>query len=101
MDLESKKIKLRVKGVPVAVSRTIYRSKYGATVKTKQGVFSIRLPATMDIKALEQWYRMNKAKNYTEFYKALSMTSLPMFNIMYADKYDTIFLYQQWQNAAA
>jgi acyl-homoserine-lactone acylase len=38
-------------------------------------------PATMDIKALEEWYRMNKAKNFTEFYHALSMTSLPMFNI--------------------
>jgi acyl-homoserine-lactone acylase len=34
---------------------------------------------------------MNKAKNFTEFYKAVSMTSLPMFNIMYADRYDTIF----------
>jgi acyl-homoserine-lactone acylase len=34
---------------------------------------------------------MNKAKNFTEFYRALSMTSLPMFNIMYADRYDTIF----------
>jgi acyl-homoserine-lactone acylase len=89
--LESKRIKLHVKGVPVGIGRTIYWSKYGATVKTKQGVFSIRLPATMDIKALEQWYRMNKAKNYTEFYKAISMTSLPMFNIMYADRYDTIF----------
>ncbi len=91
VNLESNKIKLHVKGAPVAVTRTIYWSKYGATVKTRQGVFSIRLPATMDIKALEQWYRMNKAKNYTEFYKALSMTSLPMFNIMYADRYDTIF----------
>ena len=51
----------------------------------------MRLPATMDIRAMEEWYRMNKAKNFTEFYKALSMTSLPMFNIMYADRYDTIF----------
>ncbi|HET9279770.1 MAG TPA: penicillin acylase family protein, partial [Flavitalea sp.] len=91
VNLESNKIKLHVKGVPVAANRTIYWSKYGATVKTKQGVFSIRLPATMDIKALEQWYRMNKARNYTEFYSALRMTSLPMFNIMYADRYDTIF----------
>ena len=91
VNLESNKIKLHVKGVPVAANRTIYWSRYGATVKTKQGVFSIRLPATMDIKALEQWYRMNKARNYTEFYKALRMTSLPMFNIMYADRYDTIF----------
>lgn len=91
LNLEIKKITLDIKGVPVPIGRNIYWSTYGATVKTKQGVFSIRLPATMDIKALEQWYRMNKAKNYTEFYKAISMTSLPMFNIIYADRYDTIF----------
>ena len=59
--------------------------------KTDKGVFALRVPATMDIKALEEWYRMNKAKNFTEFYKAVSITSLPMFNIMYADRYDTIF----------
>lgn len=91
VDLESKKIKLNVKGVPFKIRKKVYWSKYGATVKTKKGVFSLRLPANMDIKALEEWYRMNKARNFTEFYKALSMTSLPMFNIMYADRYDTIF----------
>jgi acyl-homoserine-lactone acylase len=89
--LETKKIKLRVKGIPVTIGKKVYWSKYGATVKTKKGVFSLRLPANMDIRALEQWYRMNKARNFTEFYKALGMTSLPMFNIMYADRYDTIF----------
>ncbi len=90
-DLEENKAKLKVKGIPVTIGKKIYWSKYGATVKTDKGVFSMRVPATMDIKALEEWYRMNKAKNFTEFYKALSMTSLPMFNIMYADRYDTIF----------
>lgn len=90
-DLEKKKIKLHVKGVPVAIGKTVYWSKYGATVKTKNGVFAMRLPANMDCKLLEEWYRMNKARNFTEFYKALSMTSLPMFNIMYADRFDTIF----------
>ena len=91
VDLEVNNAKLKVKGVPVTIGKKIYWSKYGATVKTSKGVFSIRLPANMDIKALEQWYRMNKARNFTEFYKAISMTSLPMFNIMYADRYDTIF----------
>lgn len=89
--LEEDKAKLKVKGIPVTIGKKIWWSKYGATVKTDKGVFSLRVPATMDIKALEQWYRMNKAKNFTEFYKALSMTSLPMFNITYADRYDTIF----------
>jgi acyl-homoserine-lactone acylase len=91
INLEEKKAKLKVKGIPITIGKKVYWSKYGATVKTKNGVFSIRLPANMDIKALEQWYRMNKARNFTEFYKALSMTSLPMFNIMYADRNDTIF----------
>jgi acyl-homoserine-lactone acylase len=91
VNLEENKAKLHVKGVPITVSKKIYWSKYGATMKTAKGVFSIRIPATMDIKALEEWYRMNKAKNFTEFYKAVSMISLPMFNIMYADRYDTIF----------
>ncbi len=89
--LEVKKARLKIKGVPVTVSKKVYWSRYGATVKTTKGVFSMRLPANMDCKALEQWYRMNKSKNFTEFYQALSMTSLPMFNIIYADRYDTIF----------
>jgi acyl-homoserine-lactone acylase len=91
LNLEENKVKLHVKGIPVAIGKKIYWSKYGATLKTDKGVFAIRLPATMDIKALEEWYRMNKARNFTEFYKAVSMTSLPMFNIMYADRFDTIF----------
>lgn len=91
LNLEVKKVKLKVKGIPVTVSKKTYWSKYGATVKTKKGVFAMRLPANMDCKAMEEWYRMNKASNFTEFYKALSMTSLPMFNIVYADRYDTIF----------
>ncbi|MBL7749307.1 MAG: penicillin acylase family protein, partial [Chitinophagaceae bacterium] len=91
VNLEEDKAKLKVNGIPVTIGKKIWWSKYGATVKTDKGVFSMRVPATMDIKALEQWYRMNKAKNFDEFYKALSMTSLPMFNITYADRYDTIF----------
>ena len=90
-ELEVRKARMKIKGIPIAVSKKVYWSKYGATVKTKNGVFSMRLPANMDCKALEEWYRMNKARNYTEFYKAVSMTSLPMFNIVYADRYDTIF----------
>lgn len=91
INLEKNKARLKVKGIPITIGKKIYWSKYGATLKTDKGVFSIRLPATMDIKALEEWYRMNKAKNFTEFYNAVSMMSLPMFNIMYADRYDTIF----------
>jgi acyl-homoserine-lactone acylase len=91
VNLEKKIIKLKIKGVPINIKRNVYWSKYGATMKNKQGFFSMRLGANMEIRALEQWYKMNKAKNFTEFYAAISTQGLSMFNIMYADRYDTIF----------
>ena len=91
VDLEVKKIKLKIKGIPLNIKRNIYWSKYGATMKNKQGFFSLRLGANMKIGVLQQWYEMDKARNYTEFYAALKKQQLSMFNIMYADKYDTIF----------
>jgi len=91
VDLEVKTIKLKIKGIPINVKRKIYWSKYGATMKNDQGFFSMRLGANMKIGVLDQWYQMNKAKNFTEFYAALNRQELSMFNIMYADRYDTIF----------
>jgi acyl-homoserine-lactone acylase len=91
VNLEVKTIKLKIKGIPINIKRKVYWSKYGATMKNKQGFFSIRLGANMKIGVLDQWYQMNKAKNFTEFYTALSRQELSMFNIMYADKHDTIF----------
>ncbi|MEP6712110.1 MAG: penicillin acylase family protein [Ferruginibacter sp.] len=91
INLEVKTIKLKIKGIPVTIKRKVYWSKYGATMKNKQGFFSIRLGANMKIGVLEQWYQMDKTKNFTEFYAALGKQELSMFNIMYADNRDTVF----------
>ena len=90
-NLEVKTIKLSIKGIPIKIKRKVYWSKYGATMKNKTGFYSLRLGANMKIGVLDQWYQMDKAKNYTEFYTALGKQELSMFNIMYADKHDTIF----------
>jgi len=89
--LEKRKVNLHIRGIPVAIGKTIYWSRYGATVRTKQGFFSLRLMANQGITAMEQWWRMNKARNFSEFHAALSTQGLPMFNIVYADRQDTIF----------
>jgi len=93
LTLEEKQVKLHAKviGIPVTVKRKIYWSKYGPTVITGKGTFSIRTGPLFDIRALEEWYRMNKATNFTSFYKALKMEALPGYNVMYADRFDTIF----------
>ncbi|MEP7163968.1 MAG: penicillin acylase family protein [Ferruginibacter sp.] len=91
--LEEKQVKLHAKviGIPVTVKRKVYWSKYGPTVITDKGTFSIRTAPLFDIRALEEWYRMNKATNFSSFYKALKMEALPGYNVMYADRFDTIF----------
>jgi len=91
--LEKFKAKLTFKflGINIPISKKFYRSIYGPTLKNKTGVYSVRTPSTTNINALEQWWRMNKATNFTEFYKALEMKALPGYNIGYADRNDTIF----------
>ncbi len=92
VDLEKTKVKLRIKtklGI-IPVGKTAYWSKYGATLKNDKGFFSIRLGANMDIRGVEQWYRMNKSRNFGEFYKAMEMTAIPGFNTFFTST-DTIF----------
>jgi acyl-homoserine-lactone acylase len=93
VDLEERTVKLKVhiKGINIPIKKKAYWSKYGATIKTPKGVFSIRYGANQDIRGMEEWYRMDKARNFSEFYKAMEMVAIPMFNTVYADKYDTIF----------
>ena len=91
--LEEKNVplKVKVKGVNVGVRRKAYWSKYGPTMITERGTFSLRMPALMEIRGMEQWYRYNKAKNFTEFKAALNMAAIPGYNIVYADRFDTIY----------
>jgi acyl-homoserine-lactone acylase len=89
--LESRKIKLKVKGIPVKVGKDALWSKYGPTIRNGKGTFSLRFTANMDIRGMEQWWRMGKSNSFSSFYEAISMQALPLFNIVYADKFDTIF----------
>ena len=92
LSLEKRKIKLKIKGIPFPIYKTVYTSIYGPTVATPEGkFFSMRLPSLMDAGALQQWYAMNRATNYTSFKAAINQNHLAMFNIMYADKRDTIY----------
>ena len=92
-DLEKHKAKITIKilGIPIKINRKYYKSIYGPTLKNKSGYYSIRTPTLFNIKALEQWWNMGKAKNFSEFYDAYKMKQIPGFNVGYADRYDTIF----------
>lgn len=93
LELEESTIKLKMKvpGFNLHVKRKAYWSIYGPTLVTSRGVFSIRTAGIMDIRGLEQWYWMGKAENFSTFRGALAMEALPGYNLVYADRYDTIY----------
>jgi acyl-homoserine-lactone acylase len=91
--LETKRAKAYIKilGISIKIGRKFYKSIYGPTLKNKSGFYSVRTPSLYNIKSLEQWWKMNKAKSFSEFYKIIKTRNLPGYNIGYADKNDTIF----------
>ncbi|MDB5281398.1 MAG: peptidase penicillin amidase, partial [Bacteroidota bacterium] len=75
------------------VKKMTYWSKYGATLKSgkSDNFYAVRFPANTTIKTGEQLYRMNKAKNYKDYWEALRIHAVTLFNIVYADKENNIF----------
>ncbi len=94
LDLEVREVPLKVKilfGLKLGVKRKAYWSRYGPVVKNDKGAYAFHLGALEDLRGPEQWYRMNKARNWEEFKSALDMVAIPGFNIVYADREDNIY----------
>lgn len=85
------KLKVKVPGFNLHMKKKAYWSIYGPTVVTSKGVFAIRTAGLMDIRGLEQWFWMNKAKSFKQFKSALKMEALPGYNVVYGDRFDTIY----------
>jgi acyl-homoserine-lactone acylase len=88
LELEKRKAKLRVKilGLPIPISKTYYNSVYGPTLKNENGYFAISFTANQNLKAIQQWYEMTKTQNLEEFKSVISRLDLPDFNVVYADR---------------
>jgi acyl-homoserine-lactone acylase len=93
-ELEKRPVWLKVKlakGIVFPVKRMTYWSIYGATLESPNGNFyALKLPANERVRVGEQWYRMDKATSFEEFYAAMKMESISMFNVIYADKDDNV-----------
>jgi acyl-homoserine-lactone acylase len=94
LELEERIVWLKVRLwdlITLPVPKKVWKSIYGPTLVTEQGAFAFRIGALERIGAPEQWWRMNKARNFSEWKVAMSTMQLTNFNTVYADKYDTIF----------
>lgn len=70
----------------ITVHKPVYWSEHGPVMKTDAGAWAIRYAGIgRALRAGEQWYRMNKARNIAEWKTAMSMQAIPMFNTVYAE----------------
>lgn len=73
------------------VTRETLWSAYGPVVRGPEGTFALRAAGLGDVGAVEQWYRMNKARGLDEWKQAVRAQALPMFNCGYADASGNIY----------
>ena len=83
--------KLKIGKIKIGISKKIRYCEYGPVFQSKHGWYALRFPGAMDLRATEQWFRMNKATNFQQFEAALKMEAIPLFNITYADVNGNIF----------
>lgn len=91
--MEVRRVPLRVKFGPfiIPLRRKALWSVYGPVWEAENGTFALRFPAMFNLRTPETWFRMNKATNFSEWKDALDDVGLTHFNIVYGDRYDTIY----------
>lgn len=88
-DLESSTVSLPVNlfhGFVWKATKEVLYSIHGPVIRRPHGVYAIRYAGYGDIRQVEEWYRMGKAKNLAEFDSAMAMQAIPSFNVGYADR---------------
>lgn len=68
------------------VSRPIYRSVHGPVFRTDDGYMAVAFANDGDIRAVEQWRRMNMARTYEDWRAAMNMLAIPSFNVIFATR---------------
>jgi acyl-homoserine-lactone acylase len=78
----------------LTVHKPVYWSAHGPVMKTDQGAWAIRYAGIgRALRSGEQWFRMNKARDFGEWKQAMGMQAIPMFNTVYADREHIFYVY--------
>jgi acyl-homoserine lactone acylase PvdQ len=92
LEVRKEPIKVKLFG-PISINsnQEFLWSVYGPVVRRPHGTYAIRYAGMGNVRQVEQWYRMNKAKTLDEWLDAMRIMSIPMFNFGYADAKGNIY----------
>jgi acyl-homoserine-lactone acylase len=74
--------------------KKVFWSQHGPALELDGKWWAIRYAAMeRGAFAVEEWYRMNKAKTHAEWLDALAVHAIPMFHMVYADRDNVGYVY--------
>ncbi len=88
-DFERSEARFRVKlfgPFSLPVTRPVFRTVHGPAFDTPAGWRAVSFAGDGEIRAVEQWRRMNKAGNFDDWRAAMAMQAIPSFNVVFADR---------------
>ncbi len=68
------------------VRRELLRSVHGPVLRLPHGTFALRFAGRDEVRQVEQWHRLNRARSREEWLDAMRLQAIPSFNAGYADR---------------
>jgi acyl-homoserine lactone acylase PvdQ len=80
--------------VDLSIPRTFLASVHGPVITSDHGTFAVRYAGIgRRVRAVEQWFRMNKATSLDAWRTAMRIGGVPMFNTVYSDREHVFYVY--------
>lgn len=94
LEVRSADIPVDIGFFTLTLHKDLLWSQHGPVFETKHGTYAVRYAGIeRGLIAIEEWFRMNKARSLDEFKSAMALGGIPMFNTVYADRSHVWYLY--------
>lgn len=87
LPLQAQRVWLKVAFGPfvLPIPKMAYRAVQGPVIVNKSGAFAIRYAGADQLRMVEEYYRLTRARNFAEWQKALAIQGVPATNFLYGD----------------
>ena len=94
LEVSNADLKIDILLFDLTFNREVLWSEHGPVFKTDHGYYALRYAGIGKLlRTVEQWFQMNKARNFKQWKSAMARQDLPMFNTVYADYKNIYYVY--------
>ncbi|MET3827702.1 acyl-homoserine-lactone acylase [Sphingomonas sp. PvP055] len=85
--LQARRVWLGVRVGPfvLPIPKTVYRAVQGPVIVNKSGAYAIRYAGADQLRMIEEYYRLTRARTFGEWQRALAIQGVPATNFLYGD----------------